>query len=332
MARTPAGRAVDRAAEPRRRPAAKEKGGGSGADGTGRRLPAVTLVPRPGPARVGGGAGEGASMAETSPPPTAGAESCKEEPARGGEQRLEESPGAPVGGADRQGEAGPPPASPAGQSEPDSPVAAPFFLLYPGDGGAGFAARPPQQQPQRVWRTPPSPGSPLPFLLLSYPSGGGGGGGKHREWRRGRGAAGARGRPGSAELRLPPGSRRGPAGRRGRWRRLSGSSGPGRWGRPWPVLACLPPSLPRPRAPARPGLPSGLEPGGPLASFPRARRLRSRGPGRAPSLRRGGGGGAQRPGGSAGPPSRGLPASQRPSRCGSRAAASRAASVVSLNF
>ncbi|KAM5226648.1 uncharacterized protein RBU33_003127 isoform 1-T1 [Hipposideros larvatus] len=114
-------------------------------------------------------------MAETSPPPTARAESCNEEPAKGGEQRLEEPRRAPAGVADREGEAGPPPASPGGQSEPDSPVAAPFFLLYPGDGGAGFAARPPPPQQQRAWRTPPSPGSPLPFLLLSYPSGGGGG-------------------------------------------------------------------------------------------------------------------------------------------------------------
>ncbi|XP_034860740.1 protein RUFY3 isoform X1 [Mirounga leonina] len=118
-------------------------------------------------------------MAETSPPPTASAESCGEEPARGGEQLLEEPRRAPAGGADREGEAGPPPASAAGHSEPGSPVAAPFFLLYPGDGGAGFTARPPPQQQQRAWRTPPSPGSPLPFLLLSYPSGGGGGGGKH---------------------------------------------------------------------------------------------------------------------------------------------------------
>nr|XP_039324006.1 protein RUFY3 isoform X2 [Saimiri boliviensis boliviensis] len=117
-------------------------------------------------------------MAETPPPPTAGAESCSEEPARGGEWRPEEPRRAPAGGTDRESEAGPPPASPAGQLEPDSPVAAPFFLLYPGDGGAGFGARPPPQQ-QRSWRTPPSPGSPLPFLLLSYPSGGGGGGGKH---------------------------------------------------------------------------------------------------------------------------------------------------------
>ncbi|XP_059743472.1 protein RUFY3 isoform X3 [Bos taurus] len=117
-------------------------------------------------------------MAETSPPPTAGAESCSEEPARGGKQRPEEPRRAPAGGADREDEAGPPLASPAGQSEPGSPVAAPFFLLYPGDGGAGFVARPPPQQ-QRSWRTPPSPGSPLPFLLLNYPSGGGGGGGKH---------------------------------------------------------------------------------------------------------------------------------------------------------
>ncbi|XP_027453360.1 protein RUFY3 isoform X2 [Zalophus californianus] len=113
-------------------------------------------------------------MAETSPPPTASAESCSEEPARGGEQLLEEPRRAPAGGADREGEAGPPLASPAGQSEPGSPVTAPFFLLYPGDGGAGFTARPPPQQQQRSWRTPPSPGSPLPFLLLSYPSGGGG--------------------------------------------------------------------------------------------------------------------------------------------------------------
>uniref|UniRef100_A0A9L0T3I5 RUN and FYVE domain containing 3 n=1 Tax=Equus caballus TaxID=9796 RepID=A0A9L0T3I5_HORSE len=108
-------------------------------------------------------------MAETSPPPAAGAESCSGEPARGAQRRPEE----------REGEAGPPLASPAGQPEPDSPVAAPFFLLYPSDGGAGFSARPPPQQ-QRAWRTPPSPGSPLPFLLLSYPGGGGGGGGgKH---------------------------------------------------------------------------------------------------------------------------------------------------------
>ncbi|XP_049486551.1 protein RUFY3 isoform X6 [Panthera uncia] len=114
-------------------------------------------------------------MAETAPPPNAGAESCSEEPARGGEQLLEEPSRAPAGGADREDEAGPPLASPAGQSDPGSPVAAPFFLLYPGDGGAGFAARPPPQQQQRSWRTPPSPGSPLPFLLLSYPSGGGGG-------------------------------------------------------------------------------------------------------------------------------------------------------------
>ncbi|KAM5338683.1 protein RUFY3 isoform 4-T5 [Glossophaga mutica] len=111
-------------------------------------------------------------MAETSLPP-AGAESYSEEPARGGEQPRH----APTGDTDPEGGAGPPLASPGGQSEPDSPVAAPFFLLYPGDGGAGFAARPPPQQQQRAWRTPPSPGSPLPFLLLSYP--GGGGGGKH---------------------------------------------------------------------------------------------------------------------------------------------------------
>ncbi|KAM5272325.1 protein RUFY3 isoform 1-T1 [Ctenodactylus gundi] len=114
-------------------------------------------------------------MAESPPPPAAGAESCSGEPARGGDRRPEEPSG---GGAGREGEARPPPARPAAQPEPepDSPVAAPFFLLYPGDGGAGFAARPPP--PQRAWRTPPSPGSPLPFLLLSYP-GGGGGGGKH---------------------------------------------------------------------------------------------------------------------------------------------------------
>ncbi|XP_031198814.1 protein RUFY3 isoform X6 [Mastomys coucha] len=112
-------------------------------------------------------------MAE-SLPPGAAAESCGEDPERGGERRPEEPlepRGAAARGADREGEAGP--------SEPDSPVAAPFFLLYPGDGGAGFTARPP---PQRAWRTPPSPGSPLPFLLLSYPSGGSGGGGKHHSW------------------------------------------------------------------------------------------------------------------------------------------------------
>ncbi|XP_060043809.1 protein RUFY3 isoform X2 [Erinaceus europaeus] len=113
-------------------------------------------------------------MAETQSPLAAGAESCSEEPARGGEPRLEEPRGAPAGSAEPGDDTGRAAASPAGQPEPDSPVAAPFFLLYPGDGGAGFAARPP---PQRAWRTPPSPGSPLPFLLLSYPGGGGGGGG-----------------------------------------------------------------------------------------------------------------------------------------------------------
>uniref|UniRef100_A0A8C0NIX8 RUN domain-containing protein n=1 Tax=Canis lupus familiaris TaxID=9615 RepID=A0A8C0NIX8_CANLF len=113
-------------------------------------------------------------MAEPSPPPAARAQSCGEEPARGGQQLRGEPRGAAAGAAGREGEAGPPLASPAGRSEPSSPAAAPFFLLYPGDGGAGFAARPP---PQRAWRTPPSPGSPLPFLLLSHPGGGGGGGG-----------------------------------------------------------------------------------------------------------------------------------------------------------
>lgn len=140
-------------------------------------------------------------MAE-SQAPGAAAESCGEEPERGGERRPSEPlepRGATARGADREDEAGP--------SEPDSPVAAPFFLLYPGDGGAGFTARPP---PQRAWRTPPSPGSPLPFLLLSYPSGGSGGGGKHREcWARGRGRGRGRGgrpsRTGSVEFRLSPG-------------------------------------------------------------------------------------------------------------------------------
>ncbi|XP_021105469.1 protein RUFY3 isoform X2 [Heterocephalus glaber] len=97
-------------------------------------------------------------MAEATPPPAASAGSCGAEPADD---------------ADQEREAGPP-ASPAGRSEPSSPVAAPFFLLYPGEGAAGFAARPPPQPP-RAWRTPPSPGSPLPFLLLSHPSGGAGG-------------------------------------------------------------------------------------------------------------------------------------------------------------
>ncbi|XP_053511639.1 protein RUFY3 isoform X8 [Artibeus jamaicensis] len=119
-------------------------------------------------------------MAETSVPPTAGAESYSEEPARGGEQPLEQPRHAPTGDTDPEGGAGPLLASPGGHSESDSPVAAPFFLLYPGDGGAGFAARPQPQQQQRAWRTPPSPGSPLPFLLLSYP--GSGGGGKHHSW------------------------------------------------------------------------------------------------------------------------------------------------------
>ncbi|XP_073898151.1 protein RUFY3 isoform X6 [Castor canadensis] len=91
-------------------------------------------------------------MAE-SPPPAAGAQSCSEE-------RWQEEP---RGARDREDE--------AGQSESGSPAAAPFFLLYPGDGGAGFAVRPPPQ-PQRAWRTPSSPGSPLPFPLLSYPSSG----------------------------------------------------------------------------------------------------------------------------------------------------------------
>ncbi|XP_051820482.1 protein RUFY3 isoform X2 [Antechinus flavipes] len=76
--------------------------------------------------------------------------------------------------------AGEPQQSPAGSSpEPGSPEPAPFFLLYPGDGGAGSGARlhhqPPlqPQPPPWGWRTPPSPGSPLPFLLLSSPAPGG---------------------------------------------------------------------------------------------------------------------------------------------------------------
>lgn len=178
-------------------------------------------------------------MAETSPPPAAGAESCSEEPAGGGEQQLEELRRARAGDADREGDAGPPAASPGGQSEPDSPVAAPFFLLYPGDGGAGFAARPPPPPQQRAWRTPPSPGSPLPFLLLSYPSGGG----KHREWRRGTGRAGP-GPRSSASLWVPE---------RGAGPRGGGGAGeapvPGRRGQPRSL-----PSLPRPWAPARPPL------------------------------------------------------------------------------
>lgn len=100
-------------------------------------------------------------MAEPPPPAATGAGS------RGAE---------PADDADRERESGPP-ASPAARSEPGSPVAAPFFLLYPGEGASGFAARPPPQPP-RAWRTPPSPGSPLPFLLLSHPGGGAGG---HRE-------------------------------------------------------------------------------------------------------------------------------------------------------
>lgn len=183
-----------------------------------------------------------ASMAETSPPPTSVTESCNEEPARGGEHRLDEPRRAPAEVADREGEAELPLASPGGQSEPDSPVAAPFFLLYPGDGGAGFAARPPPQQQQRAWRTPPSPGSPLPFLLLSYPSGGGG---KHREWRQGRGNPGGEG----------PARAHGARGRRQR----RGSSCLGAQGAAM-VRApdYLPPTLPRPRASARPGLSSSL--------------------------------------------------------------------------
>lgn len=246
-------------------------------------------------------------MAETSPPPAAGTESCNEEPAKGGEQRLEEPHRAPAGVADREGEAGPPPASPGGQSEPDSPVAAPFFLLYPGDGGAGFAARPPPQQQQRAWRTPPSPGSPLPFLLLSYPSGGGGG--KHREWRPGTGDAGGpagRGEGGGAgEAPVP--------GRRGR--RLSGRR----------VIYLL--SLPRPR-----GLPPGLASPPLRAGRSRARRVPDPVPGwempfpeearrgRCPETRQ-----------PLRPAFRGLRVPRQPSRCGCCAAAARAASVVPLN-
>lgn len=139
-------------------------------------------------------------MAETPPLPTPGAESCSDESPPGGEQPLGE------------------PAGEAGQSEPGSPVAAPFFLLYPGHGGAGFGARlppAPQQQQQRAWRTPPSPGSPLPFLLLSYPSGAGSG--KHRESRWG--DKGVRAPTSTPELRLPPSppgeGRLGGGGRRG---------------------------------------------------------------------------------------------------------------------
>lgn len=186
-------------------------------------------------------------MAE-SPPPGAAAESCGQDTERGGERRPEEPlepRGAAARGADPEDEAGP--------SEPDSPVAAPFFLLYPGDGGAGFAARPP---PQRSWRTPPSPGSPLPFLLLSYPSGGSGGGGKHREcWARGRGHGGWPSRMGSAELRLSLGFRAARAG--GGVRARGRGRAPRRrplLGRPRPRPRQLsPPRPPRAGAAASPG-------------------------------------------------------------------------------
>lgn len=115
----------------------------------------------------------------------------------------------PADDADREREAGPS-ASPAGRSEPGSPVAAPFFLLYPGEGAAGFGARPPPQPP-RAWRTPPSPGSPLPFLLLSHAGGGAGG---HRE--SGLGGVG------------------GGAGWKSR-----GAVGRGRWGRAHPLGPCF---------------------------------------------------------------------------------------------
>lgn len=184
-------------------------------------------------------------MAE-SPPPGAAAESCGEDPERGGERRLEEPlepRGAAARGADREDEAGP--------SEPDSPVTAPFFLLYPGDGGAGFAARPP---PQRSWRTPPSPGSPLPFLLLSYPSGGSGGGGKHREcWARGRGRGGRPSGTGSVELRLSPGFR---AARAGGWGPRAGAGAAA-----CPSAVSTPRSLQAAAPPAR--SPSGLHVLGP---------------------------------------------------------------------
>lgn len=235
-------------------------------------------------------------MAETSPPPAAGAESCSEEPAGGGEQQLEELRRARAGDADREGDAGPPEASPGGQSEPDSPVAAPFFLLYPGDGGAGFAARPPPPPQQRAWRTPPSPGSPLPFLLLSYPSGGG----KHREWRRGTGRAGP-GPRSSASLWVPE---------RGAGPRGGGGAGeapvPGRRGQPRSrrrVIHCL-------VSPGRglpPGLPSSPGPGArprhPLPCSPGPRP----GPGLGVSLpwRSRGGAGAQRLSSPAVPPSAG---------------------------
>ncbi|XP_056659339.1 protein RUFY3 isoform X4 [Monodelphis domestica] len=87
------------------------------------------------------------------------------------------APAAAAAAATRPQGAGEPEQSPADSSpEPGSPEPAPFFLLYPGDGGAGQGARPshhpplqPPPQP-RGWRTPPSPGSPLPFLLLSSPA------------------------------------------------------------------------------------------------------------------------------------------------------------------
>lgn len=227
-------------------------------------------------------------MAETSPPPTAGAESCSEDQARGGEQRPED-------------EAGPPLASPAEQSEPGSPVAAPFFLLYPGDGGAGFAARPPSQQ--RTWRTPPSPGSPLPFLLLSYPSGGGGGGGsKHREWRWEGGTRPGRAGPAprSSASRWVPGAGCRPAGalRKPLFRGVGG--------RPRPGTRLFTSKCPQAAGSrlARPPQPSRAE----RASSPASHVL----PGSRPRVPAGslapgsvGRGGAQRPGSPAGLPSAG---------------------------
>lgn len=208
-------------------------------------------------------------MAE-SPPPGAAAQSCGEDLERGGERRSEEPEeprGAAARGTDREDEAGP--------SEQDSPVAAPFFLLYPGDGGAGFAARPP---PQRAWRTPPSPGSPLPFLLLSYPSGGSGG--KHREcWGRGRGG-------GDRLSRAPP-----LAGLRSRasWGRWGPRAGTGAVSSRWdPPLVSPRPRSRRQLAPPRPSR-AGTEasPGAgrrrrALAPFPEEPRSWRPGPADAP--------------------------------------------------
>lgn len=206
------------------------------------------------------------STAETSLPPTAGTENCSEEPAGGGEQRLEEPRPAPVGVANREGEAGR--QSPTRRCPPPSSCS-----TWEVEASAS----------QRSWRTLQVAGLPTALLGAELPE----------QWRRGEHREGGRkvgklpgkGQPsqrGAEETLIPRRS-----GSRINLRVYTGAGS----------LPIWPPSL------SRVGFLSS--PASHVLAGSQTRSLVC-GAGGSISRRSRGGGGAQRPGSPAGPPSVGF--------------------------